>query len=66
MQHMLDQGIVDLQVRTAELYPVGSEVCELGRLTFLTSHGVAAELRFMTLWKKENGQWRIYRDYATP
>lgn len=66
MQNMLDQGIVDVQVRTAELYPVGGEVCELGRLTFLTSHGVAAEMRFMTLWKKEDGQWRIYRDYATP
>jgi bla regulator protein BlaR1 len=66
LQHMLDQGIVDIEVHRAELLVVGDKVFESGRVTFRTSSGTAATLQFMTLWKRENGQWRGFRDYATP
>jgi beta-lactamase regulating signal transducer with metallopeptidase domain/ketosteroid isomerase-like protein len=66
LQNMLDKGVIDLEVHRAEMFPVGDKVCELGRATFSISGGGTVTMRFMTLWRREHGGWRILRDYATP
>jgi beta-lactamase regulating signal transducer with metallopeptidase domain/ketosteroid isomerase-like protein len=66
LEHLLGQGMADLEVYRAELLPVGDKVFESGLATLRSSDGTAATMHFMTLWKRENGEWRIFRDYATP
>jgi uncharacterized protein (TIGR02246 family) len=66
-EQLLEQGVVRIETRSTEQYVVGDKVCELGRATFWTaSQRAAARVRFMTLWIREGGQWRIHRDYVTP
>lgn len=65
-QHMLEQGVTDIEFQRAELFQVGDKVCERGRVRFSRSGGAEVSLQFMTLWKREAGEWRILRDYATP
>jgi ketosteroid isomerase-like protein len=46
------------------MYPVGDMVCELGTAESFTSSGKALSTnRYMTLWKKEDGKWRVHRDF---
>ncbi len=64
-QRLVDVGVADLEIRSDELYPVGGLLCELGRARILNAHGeVVANTRFMTLWKREEGEWRVFRDFA--
>jgi len=40
-------------------------ILDIGRGTVLTEKGeVLSNTRSMTLWKKEEGKWRIHRDYT--
>jgi beta-lactamase regulating signal transducer with metallopeptidase domain/ketosteroid isomerase-like protein len=66
IERLLEQGMADLEVYRAELLPVGDKVFESGLATLRASSGPEVTMHFMTLWKKENGEWRIFRDYATP
>jgi len=43
---------------------VGAMICELGTSDALTASGhVLSRSRYMTLWKKEDGKWRVHRDF---
>ncbi len=67
VQYLLDQGVVDVDIQPVEMYAVGEMICEAGRATFWRAGGgVHGNLRFMTLWKKEDGEWRIHRDFGAP
>jgi uncharacterized protein (TIGR02246 family) len=67
LQHLMDQGAVDVDVQPVEMYSVGEMVCEAGRATFWRSGGgVSLNVQFMALWKKEDGEWRIHRDFGAP
>jgi hypothetical protein len=65
-QYYLDFGLAAVEVHTQEMYPVGDMVCELGTAEAFTGSGtVLSANRYMTLWKKEDGKWRIHRDFLT-
>ncbi len=58
-------GVADIETDTDEIYLVDGKICELGRARLRNSRGeVTASVRFMTLWKQEEGEWRIFRDFA--
>jgi len=66
-QYAMDQGMADAEIRTQEIYAVGDMICDIGRGTTLNAKGeVLGNVRAMTLWKKEEGKWRIHRDYTVP
>jgi len=67
LQRLIGQGVVDVDLQPVELYPVGEMLCEAGWATFWRSGGgVGLNVRYMTLWKKENGEWRIHRNFGAP
>jgi beta-lactamase regulating signal transducer with metallopeptidase domain/ketosteroid isomerase-like protein len=58
-------GLWDVQTAERELFVVGDMVVEVGEFDALDAGGdKLAGGRYMTLWKKVNGQWRIHRDIA--
>jgi uncharacterized protein (TIGR02246 family) len=63
-QYYFDFGVAAIEVHTQEMYPVGDMVCELGTAEAFTGSGkVLSANRYMTLWKKEDGKWRVHRDF---
>ncbi len=67
MERLIGRGVVDVDVQATEMYPVGETICEAGRETFWRSGGgVSLNVQFMTLWKKEDGEWRIHRNFGAP
>jgi uncharacterized protein (TIGR02246 family) len=59
------EDVRDVTLEPLEIYPLDGMICEVGRATMWRASGGAAGIRFMSLWKQENGVWRIHRDYAT-
>ena len=65
-QYYFDLGLIDVEIHTQEMYTVGDMICELGTAEALTASGrVLSTNRYMTLWKKEDGKWRVHRDFIT-
>jgi uncharacterized protein (TIGR02246 family) len=63
-QFYFDIGLASMEVHTEEMYAVGEMICELGTAQSLTGSGEALSAnRYMTLWKKEDGKWRVHRDF---
>ena len=63
-QSYLDFGLATIEVNPREMYTVGAMICELGTSDALTASGhVLSRSRYMTLWKKEDGKWRVHRDF---
>ena len=63
-QYYFDFGVASIEVHTQEMYPVGDMICELGTAEAFTASGKALSFnRYMTLWKKEEGKWRVHRDF---
>ena len=63
-QFYFDFGLASVEVHTEEMYAVGETICELGTAQAFTNSGrVLSANRYMTLWKKEDGKWRVHRDY---
>ena len=66
LQRLVDAGITGADVETRELFPVGELVCQTGNVRFTDASGTSVgESRSLTLWKNEDGTWRIHRDWAT-
>lgn len=66
LQRLVDAGVTGVDVETRELFPVGELVCKTGNVRFTDASGTSVgESRSMTLWKNEDGTWRIHRDWAT-
>ena len=62
LQHLVDAGVSGVELGAAELYPVGELVCETGRRAYAGAPARRRRDRYMTLWKNEDGTWRIHRD----
>ncbi|MCP4573640.1 MAG: DUF4440 domain-containing protein [bacterium] len=55
--------VADFEITGTEFHKVGDMVCCLGRVRALDRHGdVMGTNRFMSLYRWENGRWRIHRD----
>jgi ketosteroid isomerase-like protein len=66
LQQIVDAGVTRVAFEPRELYPVGDLACQVGSARFTQASGAAVSVnRFMTLWKNEDGTWRIHRDWAT-
>jgi beta-lactamase regulating signal transducer with metallopeptidase domain/ketosteroid isomerase-like protein len=65
-QYYFDFGLASIEIHTEEMYTVGDLICELGTSDALTASGrVLSVSRYMTLWKKEEGKWRVHRDFLS-
>jgi len=65
MQYAIDIGLYDFELVREELLGRGDHVVELGLVTFFDQAGAKlSQIRYMTVWKKVDGRWRIWRDMA--
>lgn len=62
-QGVLDMGIAKVVVATDEVVPLDDFACEVGTYTLHdSSSSPIASGKYMTIWKREGGQWRVHRD----
>lgn len=61
-----ESGVADIETVNMEFYRVGDLFCVIGKLRGLDRAGeVMGSSRFMSLYKYEDGRWRIYREIVT-
>jgi uncharacterized protein (TIGR02246 family) len=67
LEQSLKMGIHDLRHEERETYGRGDMVVEVTRsVVFDRDEKPILTLRYMTLWQKSGGQWRIHREFAVP
>ena len=61
-----DMGLRDATLKTIELDLNGDSACEVGRATLdLTPPGgqrATATVKYVVVWQRASGQWRLHRD----
>ena len=55
-------GVRRVQLSTLEVQPIGDGASEIGHGTLTLANGKAVTVRYLIVWKKENGVWRRYQD----
>jgi uncharacterized protein (TIGR02246 family) len=67
LEQSMSMGIHDLRHEDREVYGRGDMVVEVTRSVVLDSAGKPMfTLRYMTLWQRSGGQWRIHREFVVP
>jgi uncharacterized protein (TIGR02246 family) len=56
-----EMGVKSVKIETVDLQLVGDLACEVGRATLGLPAGPSS-VKFVVVWKKEDGQWRVHRD----
>jgi uncharacterized protein (TIGR02246 family) len=67
LEQSKSMGIRDLRHEDREIYGHGEMVVEVTRsVVFDRDEKPMFTLRYMTLWQKSGGQWRIHRELVVP
>jgi uncharacterized protein (TIGR02246 family) len=67
LERSMALGIHDLRHESREVYGGADTVVEVTRSVVYDRAGKALlTLRYMTLWRKADGRWRIHRDFVIP
>ncbi len=62
-QAAMDMGIATVKLASAELDIHAGTAIEVGRFNLLGAAGQEMEQgKYIVVWKKEQGQWRLHRD----
>ena len=62
-QHFMDMGICEIKLETLEVEGYGDTATEVGLYILESADGQMLDKgKFMVIWKKEHGNWRLYRD----
>lgn len=61
-QKTIDSGVKDLSLQTAEVESAGDLACETGNVRLVSRDGSVIQGRYVVVWKREAGQWRLHRD----
>ena len=62
-QGIFDAGLTAFRVDSLEVESAGDLAYEMGRYTlYAGDNAVADEGKYLLIWKREAGQWRIHRD----
>ncbi len=59
---IIASGITGVDLRTDEVWGSGEYVIEEGTLTLLASGEKVADEKYIVIWKKEDGKWKLFRD----
>lgn len=60
---VFDAGIKKAKLETVEVEGMGDTACEVGQYTlFVEGDQVADAGKYVVIWKKANGQWKLHRD----
>jgi uncharacterized protein (TIGR02246 family) len=65
-QGIVDMGLRDVQLDTADVEAQGETLIEIGRYTLRAPTGAVVDIgKYVVIWKQERGGWRLYRDIWT-
>jgi uncharacterized protein (TIGR02246 family) len=60
---VMDMGITDLDMRVGEVEQHGDTAIEVSTAALLLDGGeVADEIKYIVVWKREGGAWKLHRD----
>ena len=61
-QKAIDAGTKDLRLETADVESAGDLAFETGVVRLVAKDGGITEGRYVVVWKRTNGQWKLHRD----
>jgi uncharacterized protein (TIGR02246 family) len=61
-QKSIDSGVKDLTLDTANVETSGDLACETGIVRIVAQDGGVTEARYVVVWKRSQGTWKLYRD----
>ena len=62
MSEIIKSGITKLDLRLINVFGTEDLLVEEGELTLFVKDDVVGEEKYIVLWKKEDGQWKLFRD----
>ncbi|MFT5972693.1 MAG: ketosteroid isomerase-like protein [Cryomorphaceae bacterium] len=62
MSGIIQSGITGVDIRIEEVYGTEDLLAEVGELTLFVGDDAVAIEKYIVLWKKEDGRWKLFRD----
>ena len=61
-------GVKTVKLQTVEFEPLGDSAFEIGRATleFTAAGAQPVDVKYVVIWKRENGQWKWHVDMWSP
>lgn len=56
------QGLTGVTLETRDVEPAGDAAVEVGRYRIMAGEAPADQGKYLVVWKKEGGAWRLHRD----
>ena len=62
MSDIVKSGITKVDLRLKEVFGTEDLIAEEGELTLYVKNDAVSEEKYIVLWKKEDGKWKLFRD----
>lgn len=62
IKEMFESGITSVDLRLENVYGTEDLIAEEGELTLYAGDEAVGEEKYIVLWKKEDGKWKLFRD----
>lgn len=62
MAGIVKSGITKVDIRIKDVFGNEDMIAEEGELSLYVKDAVVAEEKYIVLWKKEDGKWKLFRD----
>jgi len=62
MSGIINSGITSADLRTDEVWGSGELLIEEGTLSLFVSGEEVADEKYIVIWKREDGKWKLFRD----
>lgn len=62
MSHLINSGITRVDLRLEEVFGTEDMIAEEGEFTLYVGNKAVAEQKYIVLWKKVDGKWKLFRD----
>lgn len=62
MSNIVQSGITRADLRLENVYGTEDLIAEEGELTLFVGNDAVAVEKYIVLWKKEDGKWKLFRD----
>jgi uncharacterized protein (TIGR02246 family) len=61
-QKSIDSGVKEVALETADVESSGDLAAETGAVRQVAKDGRVSEARYVVVWKRVNGTWKLHRD----
>ncbi|MEO5889470.1 MAG: hypothetical protein ABIQ31_04415 [Ferruginibacter sp.] len=61
---ILNSGVTKVEIKTKEVFGTLDLLAEEGEVTIYVKDQVVAAEKYIVLWKKEAGKWKLFRDIS--